>query len=71
MPPLLPSIYKNEMTDQNINTLNNLVEKLKAAGEDTAEMNFWQEIFEALNPEQQNELLQILKTELAKLETSR
>ncbi|MDP2933862.1 MAG: hypothetical protein Q8N81_07095 [bacterium] len=59
------------MTDQNIDLLNNLVEKLKAAGEDAAEMKFWQEIFHALNPQQQNELLEILKTELSKLETTR
>ena len=59
------------MTDQNVNILKDLVEKLSAAGEDTAEIKFWQEIFNALSPQQQKELLEILKMELSKLEASR
>lgn len=59
------------MTDQNANILKDLVEKLNAAGEDTAEIKFWQEIFNVLTPQQQTELLAILKMEISKLEAGR
>lgn len=57
------------MADGQKEKLRALSEKLIQRGEDSQELNFWQEIFDDLEPDEQKHLLAIFSSELAKLES--
>lgn len=54
------------MTNAN---LQHIIKQLVAMGEDEKELEFWQEIFEHLTPEEKMELYQELSAELAELKS--
>lgn len=51
--------------------LKNIIEELLKLGEDRDELQYWSEIFEDLTPEEQEGILNNLKTELEELKNGK